>query len=366
MLSPFRFAGIITVIVAVCGPAWAQEIAPEGSGVSIHKQVTESGSTHYVKYFVKGGSPKLQALVRRVEWAENELNVIEQLQLLKLDTVAYERRATAVRTSQLTNPYFPLSFIPPCIAPDNGCDCESSLQRALAGQLAFEATPQAALQLIDFLEQLQTDLDKELKALPPKEKKEAQGPIDALRPRLAVLTRRDVPPPRPQPAVHPKAPVAVPPKVPVAARPFSLPAVTALQQAAMPLDPIAFKPIEVEWGQDWWPAEILQINGDKYRIHYTGFDASWDEWVGSDRIRSRQQASRDAERTAAPLVVSRQVMLPTPAAPQQLPKPPDPVASEQTVGPFLKAPVALGALQFASLGGVLALSSSLVSLGLIH
>jgi hypothetical protein len=56
----------------------------------------------------------------------------------------------------------------------------------------------------------------------------------------------------------------------------------------MPLDPIALKRIEVEWGQTWWPAEILQVKGDKYLIHYTGFEASWDEWVRKDRIHSRQ------------------------------------------------------------------------------
>jgi hypothetical protein len=363
MRSPLRFAGIITVIVAVCGPAWAQEIAPADSGVSIHKQVTESGSTHTVKYFVTGGSPKLQALVRRIEWTENELSVVEQMQGLKLDTVAYERRATAVRTSQLTNPYFPPGFLPPPVGTAYGCDDLSSLQKALAGQLAYEATPQAALQLIDFLEKQQTELDKELKALPPKEKKAAQGPIDALRPKLAALTRSN--PPQPQPAAQPAAPVAVAPKAPVtepaAAPQDTLSALAALQQAAMPLDPIAFKPIEVQWGQSWWPAEVLQMNGDKYRIHYTGYDASWDEWVTKDRIRSSQIATKVAVRTAAqpvvnPPVVLPQVTLPAPAAPQQLPKPPDPVASAQSDGSSFNSPLAVGALQFASLGGVLALA----------
>src|SRR5207245_1517077 len=75
MLSPFRFAGIITVIFAVCGPARGQAIAPAGSGVTIDKVDVYNGLAHTVKYYVKGGSPRLQALVRRVEWAENELSV---------------------------------------------------------------------------------------------------------------------------------------------------------------------------------------------------------------------------------------------------------------------------------------------------
>ena len=204
MLSPFRFAGILTVIFAVCGPARAQELAPPGSGVSVQKLAVDNGLAHTVKYFVKGGSPRLQALVRRVEWAENELSVIEQLQLLKLDTVVNERRVAAFRTAQVTNPDYPPGFIPLSIATVNGGDGDSSLQRALKWQLAHEATPEAALQLIGFLEQMQTQLDAELKALPPQEKKAAQGPVDALRPRLAALPRRDVPPPRPEPVVPSK------------------------------------------------------------------------------------------------------------------------------------------------------------------
>jgi len=233
MLSPVRFAGIILVIIAVCGPARAQQIAPAGSGVTIDKVVVDNGSAHTVKYFVKGGSPRLQALVRRVEWTENELSVIEQLQLLKLDTVVNERRVAAVRTAQLTNPYFPPGFIPPSIGGTNGWDCASSLQKALTGQLAYEATPQAALQLIDFLEKQQTELDKELKALPPQEKKAAQGPVDDLRPRLAALSGGDVPPP----TVPLKAPVAGQ----VAAPQVRFPAQAVPRQLPMPLDAVALQ-----------------------------------------------------------------------------------------------------------------------------
>jgi len=39
MLSPFRFAGIITAIFAVCGPAMAQQIAPPGSGVDVGREM---------------------------------------------------------------------------------------------------------------------------------------------------------------------------------------------------------------------------------------------------------------------------------------------------------------------------------------
>jgi hypothetical protein len=276
MLSPFRFAGIMTVIFAVCGPARAQELAPAGSEVSIHKLVIQNGLSQTVKYDVKGGSPRLQALVRRVEWAENELSVIEQLQLLKLDTVVNERRVAAFRTEQLTNPDYPPGFIPLSNAAVSGGDGERSLQRALKRQLADEATPEAALQMIGFLEHVQTQLDAELKALPPQEKKAAQGPIDALQPRLAALPRCDVPPPPPQPVVP---------------RQVRLPAQAVRQQLPMPADSVAFQQrarqnqAEVEWHGTWWAAEVVKTNGDRFYIHYTGWDNSWDEWVGRDRIR---------------------------------------------------------------------------------
>ena len=224
MPSPLRFAVIITVTFAVCGPAGAQAIAPAGSGVTINKVVVDNGPAHTVKYYVTGGSPRLQALVRRVEWAENELSVVEQLQLLKLDTVVNERRLAVSRTALLTNPFYPPGFIPPSVAIDG--DGASPLQRTLKWQLAQEATPEVALQLIGSLEQMQTELDAELKALTPPEKKAAQGPVDALRPRLAALPRPDVPPPRPQPVVP---------------RQVRFPAPAVPQQPPMPPDSVALQ-----------------------------------------------------------------------------------------------------------------------------
>jgi hypothetical protein len=281
MLSSFRFTVIITIIFAVCSPAWAQQLAPAGSGVTINKTVIDNGLAHTVKYFVTGGSPQLQAMVRRVEWAENELSVIEQLQLLKLDTVVNERQIAAFRTAQLTNPYYPPGFIPISLGTGIGSDAQSWLQRDLSRQLACEATPEAALQMIGFLEQMQTQLDAQLKALPPEEKKAVQGPIDALRPRLDALPRVDAPAPPAQPAVPPPVPPVAPPQV-------KFPAPAIPQLLSMPLFLGAGNQIDVAWGQRWWPAEILRLQGTQYLIHYTGFASSWDEWVTRDRIRSRQ------------------------------------------------------------------------------
>ena len=40
----------------------------------------------------------------------------------------------------------------------------------------------------------------------------------------------------------------------------------------------------VEWGQQWWPGEILKHEGESYLIHYTGYGDHWDEWVSPERL----------------------------------------------------------------------------------
>nr|MCS5535146.1 hypothetical protein [Candidatus Poseidoniales archaeon] len=42
--------------------------------------------------------------------------------------------------------------------------------------------------------------------------------------------------------------------------------------------------VKVEWKGQWWDATILEIKGDNHLINYAGFDSSWDEWVGLERI----------------------------------------------------------------------------------
>ena len=98
MPSPFRMAAVAALFLSVVvGPARSQELAPPGSGVSIYKQVIDSAFSHTVKYYVKGGSPRLQALVRKLQWAENEVAVVEQLQVLRQDIVTAEQRVQSLR-----------------------------------------------------------------------------------------------------------------------------------------------------------------------------------------------------------------------------------------------------------------------------
>lgn len=43
--------------------------------------------------------------------------------------------------------------------------------------------------------------------------------------------------------------------------------------------------VEVLYGESWWPAVVVGLSGDKYRIRYDGYDESYDEWVDDSRIR---------------------------------------------------------------------------------
>lgn len=43
--------------------------------------------------------------------------------------------------------------------------------------------------------------------------------------------------------------------------------------------------VQVKWKGSWWPAHVLKAKGGLWKIHYDGYDSSWDEWVGPDRIR---------------------------------------------------------------------------------
>ncbi len=44
--------------------------------------------------------------------------------------------------------------------------------------------------------------------------------------------------------------------------------------------------VEVIWQDTWYKAEIRDIQGNLYNIHYKGFDNSWDEWIPFSRIRA--------------------------------------------------------------------------------
>ena len=47
------------------------------------------------------------------------------------------------------------------------------------------------------------------------------------------------------------------------------------------------EPVLVFWKESWWPAQVIEVGNNRWRIHYDNYDTSWDEWVGPDRIRKK-------------------------------------------------------------------------------
>jgi Caspase domain/Agenet domain len=48
--------------------------------------------------------------------------------------------------------------------------------------------------------------------------------------------------------------------------------------------------VEVEYLGRWYRAKIIAVDGDQAEVHYAGYDNSWNEWVGPDRLRPYQPA----------------------------------------------------------------------------
>lgn len=51
--------------------------------------------------------------------------------------------------------------------------------------------------------------------------------------------------------------------------------------------------VDVEWKGSWWHARIVaNLPNNRYRVHYIGWHDTWDEAVGSERIRAKSVESR--------------------------------------------------------------------------
>lgn len=50
--------------------------------------------------------------------------------------------------------------------------------------------------------------------------------------------------------------------------------------------------VDIKWNGQWWQGEIIGLAGNKYKVHYTGWSSSWDESVGSDRLRARTSTAK--------------------------------------------------------------------------
>ncbi|HMS38739.1 MAG TPA: hypothetical protein PKE69_00810 [Pyrinomonadaceae bacterium] len=47
--------------------------------------------------------------------------------------------------------------------------------------------------------------------------------------------------------------------------------------------------IEAEYEKKWYKAKVLQVKGGAHLVTYEGFDAEYNEWISSDRIRRRKK-----------------------------------------------------------------------------
>jgi hypothetical protein len=54
--------------------------------------------------------------------------------------------------------------------------------------------------------------------------------------------------------------------------------------------------VQVEWQGRWYPAVLVEQRGsDRWFIHYEGYEDSWDEEVGPDRIRALSEHDEPPE-----------------------------------------------------------------------
>ena len=307
-----RFGSKTAALVAallLAGTAGAQEARPAAPAAvpQVQKLTIYNGLVPTVNYSVEGGSPHLQALVQTMQFTENELNLTGELQKLRLEIVANEQTLDRVRTSQALG-------LGPISTPGYAAryaQHHSDLKSALIPGLAREATPAMAYELINLREQVQTELQAEQNK--------------------AAASVRGKPPARQnaQPAAPVAGPVAaaqaVPQQPPMPPVWFSVPA--APQRLPMPLGKNEeTQPVQVFWGNSWWPAEIKEKESGLYRIHYTGWDASWDQWVTRDKILfgndkgevrgepPARENARPVAPVAGPVAVPQAVAQPLPTA----------------------------------------------------
>lgn len=47
--------------------------------------------------------------------------------------------------------------------------------------------------------------------------------------------------------------------------------------------------VKVQWKGSWYDASVISVNNKKgtYKIHYDGYNDSWDEWVTDNRIKKK-------------------------------------------------------------------------------
>lgn len=77
--------------------------------------------------------------------------------------------------------------------------------------------------------------------------------------------------------------------------------------------------VDVEWKGSYWKGKVLSVEGTKYKIHYLGWSTSFDETVGTERLRAPTDDAKTGstpEPSEAPVAEAQ----PSAAAPTSAPK----------------------------------------------
>jgi hypothetical protein len=185
MRSKLIATGFVLAMLAsvqIVTPSWADDVsgksAPQTPVVS--KMTVDNGGAKTVYYTVTNGTPRLNALYRKLEYAENEVTIVQQLQLLRLDYVHNERTREAQASSAVygfssMGSYGNNGSTGSTYGSYGGGNGESTLKNGLSQVLAGEGSPDAAMQAIQVLERAETDAANELKLLSPKDRQQLES-----------------------------------------------------------------------------------------------------------------------------------------------------------------------------------------------
>jgi hypothetical protein len=146
----------------------------------VSKMTIDNAGAKTVYYSVTNGTPRLNALYSKLEFAENEVTIVKQLQLLRLDYIRSERTAQASSAVYgIGAPSFngtnSVGSYGGSYGPYGGGNGESTLKNGLSQVLAAEGTPDAAMQAIQVMERAETDAANELKLLTPQDQQQLQA-----------------------------------------------------------------------------------------------------------------------------------------------------------------------------------------------
>ena len=205
-LLSFAFALALLATLQFATPSRADDNAAKPRP-QVSKLTVDNGGAKTVYYSVTNGTPRLNALYNKLEFAENEVTIVKQLQQLRLDYIRSERTAQASSavygigapsfngTNSLGS--YGGSYGP--YGSYGGGNGESTLKNGLSQVLAAEGTPDAAMQAINVMERAETDATKELKLLTPQDQQQLQETTQKMKDFVAAQTQQSTQPPSASP-----------------------------------------------------------------------------------------------------------------------------------------------------------------------